>query len=98
VPVILLTARDAVADTVSALDSGADDYMTKPFSFDELLARVRARLRTDRTPASDTGLCAAGISLDLRHAPGAGRRPHGRPQRSRVRAWPRCCSATRARC
>jgi len=66
VPVILLTARDAVADTVAALDSGADDYMTKPFSFDELLARVRARLRSDRTPTSDTALTAAGIVLDLR--------------------------------
>jgi DNA-binding response OmpR family regulator len=66
VPVILLTARDAVADTVAALDSGADDYMTKPFSFDELLARVRARLRTDRTPTSGTALTAAGIVLDLR--------------------------------
>ncbi len=44
-PVMLLTARDAVTDKVSGLDEGADDYLTKPFSFDELLARMRALLR-----------------------------------------------------
>jgi len=45
VPIIMLTARDAVADKVAGLDSGADDYVTKPFSFEELLARIRAALR-----------------------------------------------------
>jgi two-component system, OmpR family, copper resistance phosphate regulon response regulator CusR len=44
-PVLLLTARDAVADKVAGLDLGADDYLTKPFAFDEFLARVRALLR-----------------------------------------------------
>src|SRR5262249_7370172 len=44
-PVLVLTARDAVADKVTGLDLGADDYLTKPFSFDEFLARVRALLR-----------------------------------------------------
>lgn len=44
-PVLLLTARDSVADRVAGLDAGADDYLVKPFSFDELLARVRAILR-----------------------------------------------------
>src|SRR3990170_3053370 len=44
-PIIMLTARDAVSDKVQGLESGADDYMTKPFEFDELLARVRAALR-----------------------------------------------------
>ncbi len=45
VPVIILTARDSVEDKIRGLDAGADDYVTKPFSFDELLARVRAALR-----------------------------------------------------
>ena len=45
IPVIVLTARDSVTDTVSALEGGADDYMPKPFRFAELLARVRLRLR-----------------------------------------------------
>jgi two-component system response regulator MprA len=45
VPIIILTARDSVSDKISGLDAGADDYVTKPFVFDELLARVRAALR-----------------------------------------------------
>ena len=45
VPIIILTARDSVSDKISGLDAGADDYVTKPFAFDELLARVRAHLR-----------------------------------------------------
>ena len=69
VPVIVLTARDSVTDTVSALDSGADDYMAKPFRFAELLARVRLRLRQanrgDGESASDS-LEAGGVRLDLR--------------------------------
>ena len=44
-PVIILTARDSVTDTVAGLEGGADDYMAKPFRFEELLARVRIRLR-----------------------------------------------------
>lgn len=49
VPILMLTARDAVADRVSGLDAGADDYLTKPFAFPELLARLRALLRRQRT-------------------------------------------------
>ena len=64
-PVIILTARDGVSETVSGLEGGADDYVTKPFSFDELLARVRARLRTDRTP-EETVLQRGDTALDLR--------------------------------
>jgi two-component system, OmpR family, response regulator len=64
-PVIILTARDEVGDTVTALDTGADDYMTKPFRFEELLARVRARLRTESRPA-ETHLTAGEVVLDLR--------------------------------
>lgn len=65
IPIIILTARGEVADTVAGLDGGADDYMAKPFSFDELLARVRLRLRDDRTPEA-TVLSAGDLSLDLR--------------------------------
>ena len=64
VPVILLTARDAVPDRVDGLDAGADDYVTKPFSFEELLARVRARLR-DAGSETSTTLAAGGLSLNL---------------------------------
>ena len=52
VPIIMLTAKDRVPERVAGLDTGADDYMVKPFSTEELLARVRARLR-DREPASN---------------------------------------------
>ena len=48
-PILLLTARDSVDDKIAGLDSGADDYLTKPFAFGELLARVRALLRRDAT-------------------------------------------------
>jgi heavy metal response regulator len=61
-PVLLLTARAAVADKVAGLDGGADDYLTKPFEFSELLARVRALLRRG-TPAP-TLLEAADLRLD----------------------------------
>jgi DNA-binding response OmpR family regulator len=58
VPVLMLTARDSVADKVAGLDLGADDYLTKPFAFEEFLARVRALLRrrdTDRAPVLRLG-------------------------------------------
>ena len=61
VPIILLTAKDEVSDRVAGLDSGADDYIVKPFSIEELLARVRANLR--RTQEEDTDLLQF---LDLR--------------------------------
>lgn len=70
VPVIVLTARDSVTDTVSALEGGADDYMSKPFRFAELLARVRVRLRqaSESPVAADSGgfLQAGPLRLDLR--------------------------------
>jgi DNA-binding response OmpR family regulator len=63
-PVIMLTARAEVADKVAGLDAGATDYVTKPFSVEELLARVRAHLRTPAQTAA-THLRVAGIELDL---------------------------------
>ncbi|MBX9581856.1 MAG: response regulator transcription factor [Gemmataceae bacterium] len=63
-PVLFLTARDAIPDRVRGLDAGADDYLRKPFAFEELLARVRALVRRpDRRAA--TVLAHAGVTLDL---------------------------------
>jgi len=64
-PVVILTARDGLTDKVAGLEAGADDYVTKPFRFEELLARVRVRLRDERAP-EPTMLRAAGSALDLR--------------------------------
>jgi two-component system copper resistance phosphate regulon response regulator CusR len=66
IPVIVLTARSSVHDTVAGLEGGADDYMAKPFRFEELLARVRLRLTPSRGEDSDTVLSCGGLQLDLR--------------------------------
>ncbi len=63
-PVIVLTARDETSDKVRGLDAGAHDYVTKPFAFDELLARVRAALRT-ADQRSSTELVVDDLRLDL---------------------------------
>lgn len=68
IPVIVLTARDDVIDKVAGLRAGADDYMTKPFSFEELLARIEVRLRnyTPTTVKEEMLLKVGNVSLDLR--------------------------------
>ena len=63
-PILMVTARDLLEDKVLGLDSGADDYLTKPFSIDELLARVRALLRRRTGPAVSSVLALDDLSLD----------------------------------
>lgn len=65
-PVIVLTASDSVSDTVYGLESGANDYMTKPFQFAELLARIRLRLQDDAQPGMTMALQHGDLELDLR--------------------------------
>lgn len=62
-PVLMLTARDATADRVAGLDAGADDYLVKPFDFDELLARIRALMRRAH-PRREAVLRVADVALD----------------------------------
>jgi DNA-binding response OmpR family regulator len=64
-PVLILTARDDIDSTVAGLEGGADDYVTKPFRFEELLARIRARLR-EQPEAESTVLEAGDLTLDMR--------------------------------
>jgi heavy metal response regulator len=64
VPILMLTARDALRDKVQGLDAGADDYLTKPFAFEELLARLRALLRRSQGAATATTLRVADLCLD----------------------------------
>ena len=69
IPVVILTARDSAADTVAGFEVGANDYVAKPFRFDELLARVRARLqdaRQQQASAPPQTLDCGSVSLDLR--------------------------------
>ncbi|MEP6916271.1 MAG: response regulator transcription factor [Acidobacteriota bacterium] len=66
VPVLMLTARDAVEDRIGGLDAGADDYLTKPFHFGELLARVRALTRRRMLPLLADRLTSGRLALDTR--------------------------------
>jgi len=64
IPVIMLTARDTVMDKVSGLDMGADDYITKPFAIEELLARIRSTLRKHGGAVSHDLLTCGGLTMD----------------------------------
>jgi DNA-binding response OmpR family regulator len=66
VPILMLTARDAVDARIAGLDSGADDYLVKPFDFGELLARLRAVIRRGRLPMQPSVVAVGGLRLDLR--------------------------------
>ena len=74
-PVLVLTARDSLQDRVTGLDSGADDYLVKPFAFAELVARIRALVRRGRTAADSPRLSAGDLEMDLitRHVARAGK-------------------------
>jgi two-component system copper resistance phosphate regulon response regulator CusR len=65
VPVLMLTARDAIEARVEGLDAGADDYLTKPFDFRELLARLRALTRRDRRPLAPARIEAGDVAIDV---------------------------------
>jgi DNA-binding response OmpR family regulator len=64
-PILMVTARDAVQDRIRGLDTGADDYIVKPFAFDEVVARLRALTRRGRTSALSAVLTASALVLDL---------------------------------
>ena len=66
IPILMLTARDAIEARVRGLDSGADDYLTKPFDFRELLARLRALLRRGHRPVTPAVLTVGPLTLDTR--------------------------------
>jgi DNA-binding response OmpR family regulator len=66
IPVLMLTARDAIESRITGLDSGADDYLIKPYDFGELLARLRAVIRRGRLPVTPAVLTVAHLRLDLR--------------------------------
>jgi DNA-binding response OmpR family regulator len=66
-PVIVLSAKDAISDRVTTIEAGADDYLTKPFSFAELLARINARMRAARRPAPAV-VSASGVLVDPRRS------------------------------
>jgi two-component system KDP operon response regulator KdpE len=65
IALIVVSARDATAEKVAALDLGADDYVTKPFDGDELLARLRAALRRNASPPAEAVVCSGSVEIDL---------------------------------
>ena len=96
VPVIFLTARDAVQDTVFGLDAGANDYIKKPLQFDELLARIRVQLRS--TPGGGPGPPLRRHRAESRNAPGSAGRDRTSPSRRRNSPSSSFSCATKGRC
>ena len=74
VPIVVLSARDAEPDKVAALDAGADDYVTKPFGMDELLARLRAAVRRSLPAEEEPVVARTHFTIDLGRQAGARRR------------------------
>ena len=93
VPVIVLSGRAGSGDKIGALDAGADDYVTKPFAIEELLARLRALLRRDAHPSSRQVFSLGHCTIDLaartvvRHRPGPAVEPESEPVRLTKTEW-----------
>ena len=97
VPIIVLSVREAEADKVAALDAGADDYVTKPFGMDELLARLRAAVRRRRAGrGASRSSSTDDFTIDLAAKRVAPRRRRGAPHARPSGAWSRCSCATGA--
>jgi len=84
VPIIMLTAKESVPDRVAGLNAGADDYVIKPFAFDELLARIRAQFRRTRPQATEV-LGFADLVMDTGTREVQARRPQARVDRQGIR-------------
>ena len=98
VPILMLTARDAVESRIAGLDSGADDYLTKPFDFGELLARLRALVRRGQRPIAPSVLHVGSLTLDTLARRARCQRPRRPAHRPGVRAPRVPCTAGRIRC
>ena len=96
-PIIMLTARAEESDKISGLDAGADDYLTKPFSANELLARIRALLRRRSPEALDEAVEVGALTHQSGDAPRDRQRPRGQDRRDRVQAAPFPDDPSRAR-
>ena len=95
-PIVVLSVREAEADKVAALDLGADDYLTKPFGMNELLARLRAALRRHQPVAEEPVVETPDFRVDLVARRVLGARRGGPPDARRSGASSTCSPATRA--